>query len=490
MSVRPWALGLAALWLAACPWHLAAQEPPPGTTTFPPPSSDEFDPQGRNSTVLGSGARALGMGGAFLARADDATAASWNPAGLSYLRRPEMSFVIARSTFDRVDFGRDEEDNTRGTSPDFASAAYPVSLWGSSGAMQLSFQRAIALDYSRSIARPDEPLSFGSQRNIRSNGGFDNIALGLGLRLSSKLRAGVTINRWHNGYELRSDRVRTETSVVDNTPIRTRAVQNTRFRIRSGTSVNLGVIVSPIENLNLGLVLKSPFTAGIVLTRSRQDFLNVDSPTPTSTRKSSEPDLADPEAETKVRLGMPGEVGFGVSWRPSSPVTVAADFTRTFWSGSEIRNYYILRRTKDEDIFYGQSDARYPDLPVALPFPNLDLARPGTALQRDAWQLRFGLEYVLITGRLRWPLRAGYFRDRQNFPASTEIPGPGDPTPPSTEPPTFRGVTAGIGVVFGKTLVDLAHIYEFGNHIGDRGAVRTRAHRTLVSVIYRFGEPR
>ena len=30
----------------------------------------------------GSGARALGSGGAFLALADDATAASWNPAGL------------------------------------------------------------------------------------------------------------------------------------------------------------------------------------------------------------------------------------------------------------------------------------------------------------------------------------------------------------------------------------------------------------------------
>ncbi|MCJ7810524.1 MAG: hypothetical protein MUP26_09715, partial [Desulfobulbaceae bacterium] len=34
---------------------------------------------------VGSGARALGMGGAFIAIADDATAASWNPAGLIQL---------------------------------------------------------------------------------------------------------------------------------------------------------------------------------------------------------------------------------------------------------------------------------------------------------------------------------------------------------------------------------------------------------------------
>jgi len=45
---------------------------------------------------IGSGARALGMGGAFIAIADDATAASWNPAGLFQLKKPEISFVEKR----------------------------------------------------------------------------------------------------------------------------------------------------------------------------------------------------------------------------------------------------------------------------------------------------------------------------------------------------------------------------------------------------------
>ncbi len=42
---------------------------------------------------VGSGARAIGMGGAFIAVADDATAASWNPGGLTQLRLPEFSVV-------------------------------------------------------------------------------------------------------------------------------------------------------------------------------------------------------------------------------------------------------------------------------------------------------------------------------------------------------------------------------------------------------------
>ena len=42
---------------------------------------------------VGSGARALGMGGAFIAVADDATSASWNPGGLIQLETPETSVV-------------------------------------------------------------------------------------------------------------------------------------------------------------------------------------------------------------------------------------------------------------------------------------------------------------------------------------------------------------------------------------------------------------
>jgi long-subunit fatty acid transport protein len=47
-----------------------------------------------NPNPVGSGARALGMGNAFIAVADDATAASWNPGGLSQLESPEVSFAM------------------------------------------------------------------------------------------------------------------------------------------------------------------------------------------------------------------------------------------------------------------------------------------------------------------------------------------------------------------------------------------------------------
>jgi long-chain fatty acid transport protein len=81
------------------------------------------------------GARSLGMGGAFLGRADDASAAEANPAGLTILRKPEVS-LEARNYLEQ------QVLTTSGTYPDlertgfshysdrvqvtFASAVYPI----------------------------------------------------------------------------------------------------------------------------------------------------------------------------------------------------------------------------------------------------------------------------------------------------------------------------------------------------------------------------
>ena len=61
---------------------------------------------------VGSGARALGMGGAFIAVADDATAASWNPGALMQLDKPEVSIVGAGFIRDEdLDLGTNPEAN-------------------------------------------------------------------------------------------------------------------------------------------------------------------------------------------------------------------------------------------------------------------------------------------------------------------------------------------------------------------------------------------
>src|SRR5579859_6540082 len=72
------------------------------------------------------GARALGMGGTFLALADDASAAEANPAGLTILRKPEIALEGRR-------FDLAQTFNTGGTFPnvqrtDFSTRATRLSF--------------------------------------------------------------------------------------------------------------------------------------------------------------------------------------------------------------------------------------------------------------------------------------------------------------------------------------------------------------------------
>ncbi|MBU0567282.1 hypothetical protein KJ693_09645 [bacterium] len=48
---------------------------------------------GASFLKIGVGARALGMGGAFVGLADDASALYWNPAGTSQLNQKELFFA-------------------------------------------------------------------------------------------------------------------------------------------------------------------------------------------------------------------------------------------------------------------------------------------------------------------------------------------------------------------------------------------------------------
>src|SRR6187431_987463 len=64
------------------------------------------------------GARSLGMGGAFLGLADDASAAEANPAGLTILRKAEIS-IEGRNYLEQQVF------TTSGTYPEIVRTAFP-----------------------------------------------------------------------------------------------------------------------------------------------------------------------------------------------------------------------------------------------------------------------------------------------------------------------------------------------------------------------------
>jgi hypothetical protein len=94
-----------------------------------------------------------------------------------------------------------------------------------------------------------------------------------------------------------------------------------------------------------------------------------------------------------------------------------------------------------------------------------------------------GAEYVVIAGRVRIPLRAGFFVDRQYFRAAPTL---GDGRGAA---PWFKGYTAGTGLSVGPVLLDVAIVHERGDFRSrdDLAQVSTRFTRLFASVTYRAG---
>ena len=138
------------------------------------PEAAAFHPPQIFSVPLpsGSGARALGSGGAFTALADDATAAFSNPAGLAHFVKMEVSLEARQSDFTHefTDRGHAFEDptgigidtvsglqtgrnSTQVTDVSFLSFVYPRRRWAILRTWPTS-----ALSYGRS-KKPLSPVS-------------------------------------------------------------------------------------------------------------------------------------------------------------------------------------------------------------------------------------------------------------------------------------------------------------------------------------------
>ncbi len=102
---------------------------------------------------IGSGARALGQAGAFTAVADDATAASWNPAGLTQLEHPEVSAVYRLSA--RADSHESNnsdlevgQDQYHSSELNYLSMVYPFLLNDRNAVVSLNYQESYDFTYN------------------------------------------------------------------------------------------------------------------------------------------------------------------------------------------------------------------------------------------------------------------------------------------------------------------------------------------------------
>ncbi|MBF0453092.1 MAG: outer membrane protein transport protein [Candidatus Magnetomorum sp.] len=380
---------------------------------------------------VGSGARAMGMGGAFIGIADDATASSWNPGALIHLKRPEYSLVVTHERLmEKNRFGTHEEAS--GNEPasnmtiNYLSAAYPFGFFNTNMILAASVQRLYSLDRRWNFTFNEQtPIeSSNAQWSYEQTGDLYAVGLSWCIELIQPILAvGITINRWQDG--LMGDQWQRNyhvdaTGVYDG-PYIEKIDQSESYDF-SGWNVTLGVVWDINEQWRLGAVLKTPFNATINQ-KSRSDYFYQ------STTKTIPP---EPEQSYQTaRLEMPLSYGLGFVYQWTENFYLAADIYETHW------NHFLFRSQTGQET---------------CPISGL----PRSEFQMDrTYQVRIGGEYIFLdTIHRRFiPFRFGVFYD---------------PMPSENHGDDVYGFSLGTGwTVMNQFSMDLAYQFRYGNQIGE-----------------------
>ncbi|MBI5187353.1 MAG: outer membrane protein transport protein [Nitrospinae bacterium] len=411
---------------------------------------------------VGSGARAMGMGGAFIAVADDATAASWNPGGLIQLETAEASMVLSRNRLGAW-FSSPAHPEAQGGNPvstseiNYFSLALPFRFLEKNMAFSLNHQNLYSLDSNinfdynlRQSLAPGFDFNFDRNIDFKQHGSINSLSPAFCLQLAPEISLGFTLNLyprqagvnrgWENRYES------TGTGSLAGDPFSSRAAIKNRYHDLWGQNLNAGFLWNITDRITIGAVYKTAFKL-----KGRHDFFYEsrveypDSPWLDTQGQAS--------FDESFSLRFPDSYGLGAACRFSDELTVSFDAYRTEWKKFAMRD--------------GQGN-------VTSPVNGGELGGSGISATN---QFRFGAEYLWIKYRTIIPFRGGFFID---------------PEPATNSNEAFYGVGLGTGWMFGNVVVDAAWQFRFGNRVEkdnievENASADVRQHIFLLSAIVHF----
>lgn len=365
---------------------------------------------GAGFLIYEHGAVAMGMAGAFIGLANDATAIFHNPAGIAFLEGTQIS-AGATLIFPNTTLALDNWPDPAYQSIDMESQVfYPPTFYIThklSDKIVAGF--GFFAPYGLGTEWPD-PVNF-PLRYIATRADMKTLMFNptIAFKLNDNFSVGAGVSYIHSSLEL--DLTYFLLGAFD-VPI---TVENT-----SGTAwaVNAGALYKG-EKFSLGFNWRGGFTidyAGDL----ELDMSNVPWPPPPVPPLPEEGTLVAP-------FSFPHVLGIGAAFNLSDQVILTADVHYVLWSAFDVI----------------EVEADVPDLPVALDFGPIDEDF------KDSFLFRVGVQYQVNENLA---LRGGFLYDQTPQPVESM-----DPMLPDSN---RWALTAGLGLKVGSIVIDAAYQYE------------------------------
>jgi long-subunit fatty acid transport protein len=413
---------------------------------------------------VGSGARAIGMGGAFIAVADDATAASWNPGGLIQLETPELS-IVGSCDISRDDYDSKSHPEASGMNEitrydlNYFSIAYPFQIASKNMVVSLNYQKLYDMHKDmdfRVISTGRLPgfpqYEIRDKVRFRQRGSLKALSPAFAIQITPRFSVGAAFNIWTDKLFWNNDwTAKTHESFsgigVTGTTYRNKRMRRESFSHFKGFNMNFGFLWDVNPTITIGAVFKTPFNAS--LKYRYQETQKVYQPAIGSIMLSSV------KFSEHRKLKMPMSYGLGMAVRLSDILTISFDVYRTNWS-----RFFMEDKDNHDTSPITGAPRRHSHV-------------------HDTTQVRLGGEYLLLLEKTIIPLRAGLFYD---------------PQPSQKHPDDFFGFSLGSGIMLKKhILLDWAYQMRYGHNVcgGSLGGIRDAKadiiqHKLMVSMIYHF----
>lgn len=372
--------------------------------------------QGLQFNFSPPGARSLGMGGAFLGRADDATAAYANPAGLTNLFSSEISAEYRNQDFSTAyTSGGTYPNVTRGDASSDASNLSYLSFVLPKEDWVFAFYRQQFMDFNTAFSTAEIPLPPTTFTAFSTDNFIDmdiaNYGFSLAYRVNDRLSLGASISYYD--YSLDGQTIRYE---LGPGPETNRQVQRGSD---DDWGVNLGALIRATDRLSIGLVY-----------RTAPEFDTVH----TNTLAGS----SSPFFTRTYGFEVPDMYGIGFSFQPNDNLTINLDINRINYSNLASPAFWAFDATA----------------------PATGQAAVNKLFIDDGTEIHLGFEYVLSSKPVA--LRAGVWQDPDH---TLTFAGPASP---ATDPQQmvhdafFKGgddethISVGFGVFFERFQLDMA----------------------------------